>query len=84
MNVLARAGVCWLVLACFSMTVESGNRFNVVKTESKGYFAAVLCLTFVIGILCILKDGREIENYFWSSEFRCCFICILFHMEMKL
>ena len=23
MNVLARAGVCWLVLACFSMTVAT-------------------------------------------------------------
>ena len=25
MNVLARAGVCWLVLACFSMTLRQYN-----------------------------------------------------------
>ena len=25
MNVLARAGVCWLVLACFSMTREGAR-----------------------------------------------------------
>ena len=56
---------------------------SMLWKPSPKVISAILCLTFVIGILCILKNGREIENYFWSSEFRCCFICILFHMKMK-
>lgn len=70
-------------LQCLETRLEALDKspqFVYISTQGRSNTAYI----YVV-VSCVLwKNGREAENNIWASEFRCCYICILFHSIDRL